>query len=195
MLDEAVASTILTASITGAGLVIAFYALITPISSKIFKERVELQRKMKEYFEKRKKEISFESSDKDFKQLKKLASEIKQTGTLPTYLGLGVLLVFSGYIFSAIFSLLWLTSVPQAREAFPEFIITMGFAMSTAGFFTLGFPAIADVHHAMKSEFEQMKKQREEVEKMTKELEEIRKTLKEKKAARIKKEEQDSKVL
>lgn len=94
MLTETVASVILTASITGAGLIIAIYALITPISGKIFQDKVESHRKLKEEFDKTKGKISPDSSAKEFKRLQELASEIKQLEMFPQYLGLGVGLVF-----------------------------------------------------------------------------------------------------
>jgi len=169
MLNETVASTILTASITGAGLIIAIYALITPISSKIFRDRIESHRKLKEQFDKMKKEISSESSDKEFKRLKTLASEIKEIKTFPKYLGVGVVLVFFGYIFTAFFTVTWLTS--PTRETLSEIPILFGFIFSTMAFMFVGFLAIYDVYQAMKGEFEQMKREKEEVERMSEELE------------------------
>jgi hypothetical protein len=163
-----VTSAILTASITGAGLLIAIYALITPISNKIFRDRVESHRKLKQEFDKMKGKISSESSDKEFKRLQTLASEIKQIEMFPKYLGIGVVLVFFGYISTAIFALTWLVSPP--RESVSELPITIGFFSSTFGFFIVGLYSIYDVYRAMKREYEQMKKEKEEIEKSSKEL-------------------------
>ena len=52
MLSESLAASIMTASITGAGLVIAFYALIARMSDRIFENRfnnlVDLRKELKE---------------------------------------------------------------------------------------------------------------------------------------------------
>ncbi len=53
MLSEPIVSAFLEASITGAGLVFAVFALITPLSQKILKEKAERQEKIRvfpEYF-------------------------------------------------------------------------------------------------------------------------------------------------
>ena len=58
MLSETVVSTLLATSITGAGLVLAVYALITPLSEKIFKERARKLEYLLEDFEKEKAKIT-----------------------------------------------------------------------------------------------------------------------------------------
>jgi len=88
MLSETTVSTILTASIAGAGLIIAIYALITPMARKIFEERVKLHRKKKKEFDKLMEKINEESSDKDFKRLKTVAKEIKGIKIFPNILAL-----------------------------------------------------------------------------------------------------------
>jgi hypothetical protein len=53
MFSETIVSAFLEASITGAGLVFAVFALITPLSRKIFREKAERQEKIRvfpEYF-------------------------------------------------------------------------------------------------------------------------------------------------
>jgi len=95
MLTETMVLVILQVSITGAGLIMAIYALITPVARSMFTERVELRKKKKEEFDKIKKKISSNSQNSDFKRLETLASEIKKIKTFPKYLGFGVSLVFS----------------------------------------------------------------------------------------------------
>jgi hypothetical protein len=170
MSSETLASTILTASITGAGLIIAIYALITPITRKIFEEKVALMRKKKKQFDKLKIEIDSESSTKDFKQLKTLASEIKGVKMFPNYLGIGVFVVFSFYILTVALAFNWLIGDPATN---PTGGITtlISFAFSTIGFLVVGMLAIRDVHSAMKKEFEQLKKEKEEVEDVSKRFE------------------------
>lgn len=171
MLTETVVSTILQASITGAGLIIAIYALITPIMHKIFEERVKLHDKKKKEFDKLMKKIDAESSKKkDFKRLTTLANEIKETKMFPRYLGVGVLIVFICYMFAATFAFYRLT-VSQPTTIFVlESWIVLFFGFSMLGFLIVGMYTIFDVYKAMRGEFEKVKKEKEEVEKLSKTL-------------------------
>ena len=166
MLTENLISTVLTASITGAGFILAIYALITPISRRIFEERAKLHRKKKKEFDKLKKKISSESTDKDFKQLKTLAKEIKEIKIFPRYLSLGVLTVFWLYIFTATYSFGWLMNPSQEQNIIKDLVMLVLFMASTFGFCAVGTFAIVDVYNAMRGEFEQVKKEKEEVKKV-----------------------------
>lgn len=170
MLTETVVSTILQASITGAGLIIAIYALITPIMDKIFKERVRLHRKKKKEFDKLKEKITSESSAEIFKKLKTLAKEIKEIKMFPRYLGFGVSFVFSSYILTVFCGLNWFI-FESYRNFVHEFVVVNLFFFSTIAFFIVGMYAIFDVYRAMKGEYEQLKREREEIEKERKKLE------------------------
>jgi len=161
----------LTASITGAGLIIAIYALITPLMRKIFEERVKLHKRTMKAFDKLKEKISSESSDKDFKQLKTLAAEIKEMRMFPRYLGFGVSLVFTSYMMSAMFATMWLV-FETYRNFVYEFMVANLFFFSTIVFFLIGIYAIVDVHRAMRGEFEQVKKEKEEVKRVSEAFEE-----------------------
>lgn len=163
MLTETTVSTILEASITGAGLIVAIYALITPISSKIFEKRFELLKEKRTDFDKLKKEITSESSKKDLKQLRTLASEIQKIRTFPKYLGFGVLAVFMLYILTVATAFNWFVYPNLYRDDTSEFILRNLFLVSTIGFLAVGGYAIIDVYRAMRQEFEQMKKQKDEV--------------------------------
>lgn len=172
MLTETAVSAILEASITGAGLILAIYALITPISRRLFKEKVELRRKKKEEFDKIKKKISSSSSLNDFKRLETLASEIKKTRAFPRYLGVGVLTVFLGFGITAIVCAFWLLIV----ETFSyEIMIIPFFMFSVVAFFMVGGYAMGDVFLTMRKEFERAEKEFEEIEKQEKEVEQVKK--------------------
>lgn len=93
MISETVMSALLSASITGAGLVLAVYALITPISDKIFKERAKKLVFLFEEFNKKSK-ITPDTSAKDFKLLKELRNEIRAVRNFPRYLGQGIVITF-----------------------------------------------------------------------------------------------------
>ena len=162
MLTETLVSTILTVSITGAGLILAIYALITPISRKMFEERLKLLRKKKEEFDKKKRKIDSESSDKDFKLLRTLASEIQAIKAFPQYLGSGVLIVFVGYFLTIIVSFLWFIVEPHIKGTYEPSILIL-FFISTIGFLSVGVYAILDVYRTMKEEYEQVKKEKKEV--------------------------------
>lgn len=172
MLSETFVSIILEASVTGAGLILAIYALITPISRKIFEKRIELLRTKKKEFDKMKKEISSESSKKDLEELKRLALEIQAIRTFPKYLGLGVLMVFLTYFVTVLDCCFWFTAPTNVKSAYEPSILIF-FFISTTGFFLVGICAIIDVHQAMKKEYEQLKKEQEEVEKDRKEVEQL----------------------
>lgn len=163
MLTETTVSTILTASIAGAGLIMAIYALITPLSRQIFKEKVRLLREKKKQFDKMKEEINSESSDKEFKRFKELASQIKAIRLFPRYLSVGVLLVFMGYMLTTFFALVWLVAI--VKDAVTETVLALSFYLSTFGFLSVGIITIFDVYGAMKGEFEHLKKEKKEVEK------------------------------
>ena len=162
MASETAISAILTASIAGAGLIVAIYALISPISTKIFRERVELLRKRKRQFDQMKEKISPESSDKEFKVLKTLATKIKDIKSFPKYLGIGVFLVFLGYIFTALLALNEL-SVTSPQNVLMENVLFLSFYISTIGFMVVGFYAIFDVAGALIKEFQRLKEETEEV--------------------------------
>jgi hypothetical protein len=176
MLTETVISTFLTASITGAGLILAIYALITPMARKMFEERVEIHRKKMKEFDKMKKKVSSESSEKDFKRLKTLASEIQKIKAFPKYLGLGVVIVFLSYGVTSMLSYFWLIVPSEIKVAYEVFITPL-FIFSTFGFFVVGAYAISDVYLTIKREFEQVKKEQEEAKKVALEYEETLKRI------------------
>jgi len=177
---EILLSIVLTTSIAGAGLIIAIYALIAPISNRIFEERLNsLHNKMVE-FEKSKEKITPEESLEEFQHFRAKAVEIQSMKAFPSYLASGVKFVFTCYIMAAFFSLLWLTNVVQNTLA--EFLLISLFCLSTISFFIVGWYAIKDVNISMKEEFEQLKKAQEEMEKTRKKIEEFRKKIEEAKS-------------
>lgn len=182
MLTETMVLTILEVSITGAGLIMAIYALITPVARSMFRERVELRKKKKEEFDKIKRKISSNSSDKDFKRLETLASEIKKIKAFPRYLGIGVSFVFSFFTVTAIVSVFWLL--------FPEVVayeitIILFFFLAIGGFFLVGIYALSDVFLTIKREFDSAKKEFEEIEKLEKEVDQVKKEYEAKMRVRI----------
>ena len=167
---ETLISTLLTASITGAGLVIAIYALITPISNKIFERRLETLKKKLRQFEEVKAQTTPEEASKDAKILKALASEIREMKTFPSYLGSLVLFDFVLFAFTAFLSLFWFFS---NREDVQTYGVVGLFALSAFLFLAVGMGSIIDVYGSMKREFEQLKKEKEEIEQAREQLEQV----------------------
>jgi hypothetical protein len=162
MLSELGVSVILEASITGAGLVLAVYALLTPLSSRIFNRRVEkLEEKIKE-FDETKNKISSES-DLEIEKLKNLQSEIKEFKIMPVYFRMQYILApFMLFLFSVALASGYLESFGTSNAIY-DFAVYWTFALAIATFFAIGIAAIIGTHVVMKEEFESIKKKQKEV--------------------------------
>jgi uncharacterized membrane protein YciS (DUF1049 family) len=165
MLSESVVSTFLQASITGAGLIFAIYALFTPLSHRIFEERIEKLQRQIERFDELKDKITPDSKSKELKKLQDLQDLIKETKIFPRYLGYGVSLTFVGYVTSVLVDWAWLINLDNRVELL-EIIITTVFAISTVAFLFVGGLAILEIYLSMRKEFEDIKKKQEEVKKV-----------------------------
>ncbi len=146
------------ASITGAGLVLAVYALIIPMSTRIFKE---LDREIKDNlieFDKLKNSITPESK-KEMKKLDQLRKNINGTKLLPARLGFGVLITFSLYCLSAIVGAVEFVS-PYSQ---PIDYLPILFIVATGAFFVVGGLAIIMVLIPMINEFEAITKRQKKV--------------------------------
>jgi flagellar biosynthesis protein FlhB len=163
MLSDNVATAIMTASITGAGLVIAFYALLARMSDKMFAIRFE-------QLDERRREIKQISSNPDSfneKNLKKTTSrlddlekEVHSMKSFPKYLGLGVILSFMLFLFTSIISFIYVTGNHFAGNDSPVMAL---FIVSIILFFGVGFYSIFDVNAAISGNFQKLKKQKEEI--------------------------------
>ena len=162
MLVETTVSTILQSSITGAGLVLAVYTLISPLSRRIFKERAKLLHQKIEEFKKQRDKIKLESSDKEIQNLRKLKKEIKGIKIFPRYMGIGMALTFALYMFSVIAAIGWFTN-PSAHTPYQELSIIASFALANILFLIFGLFTMGEVFVTMKQEFEEIKKKQEEV--------------------------------
>jgi len=144
------------ASITGAGLVLAVYALIIPMSDRIFKELTnEIKVNLIE-FDKLKTKITPDSK-KEMKRLNKLRSNMENLKKLPTYLGIGVFITFFLYCASIFVDSLWLinSNLPNSN-----YFLGNIFIGATIAFFIVGELAIAMVIVPMNNEFEAITKKR-----------------------------------
>jgi hypothetical protein len=157
MPSETVVSTFLVASITGAGLVLAIYALITPISEKIFRERARKVAVLLEEFEKEKTKITADSSKKDYNNLKNLGDEIKQYKIFPRYLSLGVFITFLLFIFEIFTDYSWLINPTSGI-----YLDGIFFIFAIASFLLIGIFAIAEISETMVKEFVDINKKQKE---------------------------------
>ena len=166
MLSETTVSTILTAGITGAGVVLAIYTLVTPTLEKIIKMRRELLGgAISEFYELRQK-IDDKSSNKDSKQLSKQLDKIKELRAFPRYLSSGVLLSFFCFCLSILFALEWLVA-PKENNFQIELSLLVWFAAGLMSFVAIGGFTIIDITNSMKEEWKKLEKEEGEAGKMT----------------------------
>ena len=174
MLSELGVSAILEASITGAGLVLAVYALLTPLSSRIFERRAKLLGDKIKEFEATKNKLSPESPSKEIKKLKDLQDVIKQFKIMPVYYKMEyILLPFMLYLTSVFISLFYLENFNGKPSAFNDTALLYVFYTANVTFLTLGFVAIVGVYSVMKEEFETVKEKQKEVKEASVNLSEV----------------------
>jgi hypothetical protein len=162
MLTESFVSAIIQISITGAGLILAIYALVAPLSRKIFKERAKILKKKIQEFEDLRSHITPESSHKEIDKLKRLKKEIEEVKIFPRYLGIGVTVTFLSYMFSLIVASGWLAN-PLNQTPNNELLIIVLFTVSNVLFLFVGLFTIFEVFNVMKKEFEEIKKRQKEI--------------------------------
>jgi hypothetical protein len=149
------------ASIAGAGLIIAIYALFVPISKRIFKENIEdLNSKITEY-KKLKAKITPESDDKEA-QLKLLMIEIKAKRKFPFYLGIGAIATLFLYTTSVYLDTLWLIT-PSPHPAGFDNLLLFFFIAGTSFFMAVGFDVVVSIYKSMKREFDEITKKQKEL--------------------------------
>jgi hypothetical protein len=150
------------ASMAGAGLILAIYALIVPMAQRIFKESVEdLNSKITE-FEKLKNKITPESDDNELKQLKNLIREIKDLRKFPSYLGIGVVFTFFLFAISIYFDTLWIIT-PSPHSTGFDFLVVLLFITATSIFLVVGVGAISRIYKSIKKEFDEITKKQKEL--------------------------------
>jgi len=165
MLSQDVVLSLLQASITGAGLVLAIYALIIPLSKRLFEHNVvdflELLKftgnKLDDFF---KGKMDKDSADK----AKNYAVKIFQSWSFPTYLRFGVGATFFGYIFTTLASIFW---VVDWEKTTMNSLIAPAFTVTTLIFLVVGLISIKDIHKIMRQDFNEMIKSLKESENKT----------------------------
>src|SRR4030067_951544 len=128
----------MTASITGAGLVIAFYALIARMSDSIFSCRFELlEEKNQEVEQIRSNPASFKGDnlEKTSSRLKELSKEIDSTKTFPRYLGIGVGINFALFLVTSLICAEWLRLNTEPNNPTQNDWLIVVLFMATVGLF------------------------------------------------------------
>ncbi len=164
MLNPDFVSALLPASIAGAGLVLAFYALIVAMSRGIFTRRAVTGRDELEELKKRTSEIGPAASKEEYQELKDKIERIEIGLEFPEYLDWPVAAAFCGYMLSAIFCVCWFLDYQKATM---EGLLQLAFVISTMLFLLEGLVGILDIRRTMKSQFEGFKKELEEAKRKT----------------------------
>lgn len=162
MVSETFISTILQASITGAGLILAVYGLIIPVFNKILNYRVSsLANFIKQIKEKPAKDFLFkEGSIEEVNENLRYIDEIRK---LPSYFGKAVGLAFLGYLVSALLCLFWFLEWNKLTiEKWMPFV----FGASCILFMFVGYRTIKDLIGLIKIKHENLlQKAAEEIDK------------------------------
>jgi hypothetical protein len=180
MFTEGFVSILLEASLTGAGLILAIYALISSILDKIIKVRKELIAEKKEQFDSFAEKIKTERSAANMKQLNKLNDALKELIPFPNFLGVGVVLVFMLYLFVSFFAFQWFTQPIDMKSLVTEDFMAVFFLLATGGFFIVGVYTITEVARTMRHEWKELEEEKKKAGSATSEqMERIEKFIKE----------------
>jgi hypothetical protein len=175
MFTEGFVSILLEASITGAGLILAIYALISPILDKVIKVRKELIAAKKEQFDILAEKIKTERSDANMKQLNKLNDALTELTSFPNFLGLGVVLVFMLFLSTSVNAFIWFTQPSNAKSLLTEDTITVSFLSAIGGFFIVGLYTILEVARTMRHEWKELEEEKAKAKKsVNEELQKIK---------------------
>lgn len=150
---------LLQASITGAGLVLAVYTLIIPLSRRFFSYRAEEIYEELQELKERISKTDTRVSTEDLSELKSMLERIEERKEFPSYLSLGAGITFFGYIVSTFTSFLWITDWNRPTM---DSLLPFTFFVSTIFFLLLGLYSIKDISQTMKREFEELKEKVEE---------------------------------
>jgi hypothetical protein len=185
-LSETFISTILATSVTTAGLILAIYALLTPIFGRIVETRRTLLADKKAEFDKQQ-EMFFNSniiSSNKIRKLQVLKSEIDEVRTFPPFFGDFVLLSFlfctiSFLVAMLIFSVQIINPTDNAVNAEAILMVSL-FVSGCYLFFGVGAYAIVQISRILRKEWETLIEEKEEAEESTsEELEKLKKDIEE----------------
>ena len=165
MLTQDFVLTLLQASITGAGLVLAIYALIIPLYRKIFGYRAEEIYEEIQEFKETVRETDTRVSQEKLKELKDMLESIEERRGFPAYLSWMTVASFFLYIASTLISVWW---VLDWNKDTMDSLLPNAFGIATILFLIIGIHSIKDISQTMKREFEDLKRKVEEAKLATK---------------------------
>lgn len=175
-LSETLISTILATSVTTAGLILAIYALLTPIFRKIVETRRTLLAHKKAEFDKQKKRIESSGSTNEIKKLEVLKSEIDEVGTFPPFFGDSVLLSFlfctiSFLVALIVFFFQIIIQTDTAVDAVATMLMVILFLTGCFLFFGVGVYTIVQISRVLRQEWATLIEEKKEAkESITEEL-------------------------
>lgn len=158
MLTQEFVLSIMQASITGAGLVLAIYTLIIPLSRRFFGLRAESVNKDLEKLKEKVAKMKIRASYEEREEVENLIKKIGLKQTFPEYLRRGMALSFFGYVISALMSVGWVLNWENHQADFDK-LIPFAFVSSTILFLVVGLFSIKDISKTMEQEFEELKKE------------------------------------
>ena len=138
MLSQDFVLTLLQASITCAGLVLAVYALIIPLSRRIFGYRAEALYEELQELKERVRETNIHVSTDELSELKTLLESIEERQAFPTYLSWGAGTTFFFYVVSTFMGVWW---VLEWQKPIMDSWLPVVFGFSTFLLFVLFFLA------------------------------------------------------
>jgi len=151
LLSENSVSALLQASITGAGLVLAVYSLILPLTRRIFEERSARLLKYLDELKKSAKKLEIKSPKGEVENIERLGANIRQAQKFPKYLSVGMFIVFLGYLLSTFLSILWFVDIYRDQL---DSCLPIIFATTTLAFLLVGSISIRDAYSSLKREFD-----------------------------------------
>jgi hypothetical protein len=169
MVSETVITALLEASITGMGLVLAVYTLLTPVSTQIFEQRAETLEDKIEKFNEDHSKLTGDSPEDEWEKMRQKSKEINKIKVLPWSFGFGILAAFTFFSVSFLFSLFWLGS--EVYHTFPiEFSIFLFCSSGWATFTFVGVSIIAEIVDSLTKKFEEVKKKQKAVKNSSKNM-------------------------
>ena len=108
MLSQDFVLVLLQASITGAGLVLAVYTLIIPLSRKFFGYRAEEIYEELQALKETIRRTDTRITSEELSEMKSILENIEERKDFPTYLSWGAGIVFFGYVITALLSVNWI---------------------------------------------------------------------------------------
>jgi hypothetical protein len=163
MLADNIVTAVMAASVTGAGLVIAFYALLAHMSGKIFSTRFEqLDERRTQVKQIISNPDSFSETNlkKTTAKLKELEKQIHSMKAFPQYLGAGVIISFALFIVTSFISGVYLTG---GRFEGSDNVIMASFFVSLTIFAGVGIYGISDVNDSILVNFRKLRARKEEI--------------------------------